>query len=67
MAVVAVMAITTGVVCRMDASTGLLAVAMVEAATAEETRMAVEEIMAVADMEAEAVTKATKATKMEEE
>ena len=61
------MATTTGVVCRMDASTGLLAVAMVEAATAEETRMAVEEIMAVADMEAEAVTKATKATKMEEE
>ena len=65
--VVVVMAITTGVVCRMDASTGLLAVAMVEAATAEETRMAVEEIMAEVDMEAEAVTKATKATKMEEE
>ena len=65
--VVVVMAITTGVVCRMDASTGLLAVAMVEAATAEETRMAVEEIMAEVDMEAEAVTKATRATKMEEE
>ena len=62
-----VMAITTGVGCRMDASMGILVVAMVEAATAEETHMAVEEATVVADTEAEAVTKATKATKMEEE
>ena len=61
-----VMAITTGVACKMDASTGLLVVAMEEAATAEETLMAVEEATAVVDTEAEAVTKATKATQMEE-
>lgn len=63
---VVVMAITTGVACKMDASTGLLVVAMEEAATAEETLMAVEETTAVVDTEAEAVTKATKVTQMEE-
>ena len=60
------MATTTGVACRMDASTGLLAVAMEEVATAEETRMEVEETTVVVDTVAEAVTKATKATKMVE-
>ena len=67
-AVLAVTAITTGVVCRTDASTGPLAVVMEVAwATAEEIRMAVEETTAVVDTEAEAVTKANKATQMEEE
>ena len=64
--VVVVMAITTGVVCRMVDSTGLLAVAMEEAATAEETRMAVVETMAVVDTEAEAGMEVIKVTKMEE-